>query len=487
MDYNIQSEKSRGSQLLNFCKRVAELYQAKTGKDFHYLRQLEQTQKTGNIFAEAVKEIFESQSSVHLHQPSVIIGKSGKSCKSDIDPCRNWRNMSLSDIYAFSKCLKYSFCDEFLLIRYEENEIWGNSAFRNVQDIWSIYNGLLQECRSAVINLDTIEYVLLPFAKFRNLNESPEYSIEAVKKKIQNGHIIEFSEKLDGSFMQMRFLGDNRFQDGIIVSSSGSLDPEKSRQLADLLKFLRAERTEIPGIAEKTAAIKQMLKANPKITFIFEWIGDNDPHVVSYPQEMKGLHLVGMRDVKSGSQYSYRQVIDTAKKYSVPTTSLYSISFDEVLTNIKNLKGTEHEGYVLNIDGFLVKIKCPDFLNLMRSVDLSQSFNVIVKYTYDGKIDDFISMLPIGFQEDARKKLRKLMGYVNDVKERIEVEYSRLPLDKERKEVMLAISKIKNKTIQDFVRAKYLGKTLEIIAKKKSENLQYIKESDIDAYYCAIN
>ena len=244
VDYNIQREDSenreelRCFQLLNFCKRVAELYQARTGKDFHYLRQSEQARKTGNIFAEAVKEICESQSSDNLQQSSVIIDKA------DIDPNRNWREMSLADILAFSKCLKYSLRDEFLLIRYEENEIWGNSAFRNVTDIWSIYDGLLQECRSAVINLDTIEYVLLPFAKFRNLNESPEYSIEAVKNRIEAAQTVEFSEKLDGSFMQMRFLGDSRFQDGIIVSSSGTLNPEKSRQLADVLKFLRAERAE---------------------------------------------------------------------------------------------------------------------------------------------------------------------------------------------------------------------------------------------------
>ena len=480
-----------GNQLLNFCKRLAKLYKAKTGKSLSSLLQSgqlgqieqsgqsERTRQLGNIFSESVKEICNISPELY----------------GDINVNRHWDEMSCADIEAFSKCLKYSIRDEFLLIRYEETEIWGNSAFRDIKDIWSIYNGLLQECRSTVINLDTIEYVLLPFAKFRNLNESPEYSIEA------------FSEKLDGSFMQMRFLGDSRFQDGIIVSSSGTLNSEKSRQLADVLKFLRAERAEgaketeeteetekaegVEGvekaesieIAEKAAAIKRMVKANPEITFIFEWIGDNDPHVVSYPQEMKGLHLVGMRNIKNGCQFSYRQVIDTAKQYGVPTVSLYSMNFSEILSKVRELKGTEHEGYVLNVDGFLVKIKCPDFLNLMRSVDLSQSFNFIVKYTFEGKIDDFISMLPTGFQDDARAKLRKLMGYVNDVKEQVEAEYSRLPLNAERKDVMLAINKIKNKTIQDFVRAKYLGKPLEIIAKKKSENFQYIKESDIDAYY----
>ena len=515
---DIRREDRRCAQLLYFCNRVAGLYQIYTGKNFHYLRQLERMQKSGNIFSEAVKEIKETCENKPCgeHEPCI---------DDNIDASRRWNEMSLADIDAFSKCLKYSLRDEFILVRYEENEIWGNSAFRQVKDIWSIYHGLLQECRSSVINLDTMEYVLLPFAKFRNLNESPEYSVEAVQDKIAKARTVEFSEKIDGSFMQMRYLGDNRFQDGIIVSSSGSLDPGKSRQLADVISFLKTKNTEITRSAKTTDTaetaeepgdtaenpgrtataktadnIKRMVTECPDITFIFEWIGDNDPHVVSYPEEMKGLHLVGMRDVENGYQYSYQEVIATAEEYGVPTTSLHnSLTLSEVLEQVKRMNGNEHEGFVLNVDGFLVKIKSPDFLKLMRSVDLSQSFNVIVKYTAEGKIDDFISMLPTGFQADARQKLRKLMGYVNDVSKRVEEEYQKLPLGSgmsnenygeegcmppDRKTVMLAINEIKNKTIQDLVRAKYLGKPLEIIAAtKKNGTIQYIKEADIDAYY----
>ena len=465
-------DKNRCAQLLCFCRRVAELYEANTGKNFSSLRQSARTQQSGNtfnVFAEAVKEICNISSELYGY----------------VNVNRRWDEMSCADIEAFSKCLKYSLRDEFLLVRYEETEIWGNSAFRDVKDIWSIYNGLLQECRSSVINLESMEYALLPFAKFRNLNESPEYSVEAVKERIEAAQTVEFSEKLDGSFMQMRFIGDSRFQDGIIVSSSGSLDTKKSWQLADVLKFMRqpTEKQQEFGREKIAVNIKTMLSSEPDITFIFEWISDNDPHVVSYPDSMKGLHLVGMRNVKTGCQFSYRQVIETAQQYDVPTVSLYSMNLSEILSKVRELRGTEHEGYVLNVDGFLVKIKCPDFLKLMRSVDLSQSFNTIVKYTAEGKIDDFISMLPVDFQPDAKVKLRKLMTYVKDVTDCVEDEYEKLPLDADRKEVMLAINGIENKVIRDFVRAKYLGKPLEIIAKNKNGTLQYIKEADIDSFY----
>lgn len=58
-----------GNQLLNFCKRLAKLYKAKTGKSLSSLLQSgqlgqieqsgqsERTRQLGNIFSESVKEI----------------------------------------------------------------------------------------------------------------------------------------------------------------------------------------------------------------------------------------------------------------------------------------------------------------------------------------------------------------------------------------------------------------------------------------------
>ena len=470
-------------KLLFFLRRLRDMYEEAARMDFHVLLEERDDGADEDVLITAVDRIKGSIKEGKYRQDQSDSAGAGVPViaydADDIDISRTWDQMSLADIEVFLRCLKFSARDEFLLLHYDDTVMWGNTELKDVDDIWNVYGGLLKECRSPVINLYSFEYVLLPFAKFRNLNEAPEYELSEVENRIREAGdgYVEFSEKLDGSFIQMRYIGDDRFTDGIIITSSGSINPNRSAQLADVVRYMREEEG---SDAEK---IKTMLTENDHLTFIFEWIDERDPHVVSYPDEMQGLHLVGMRDVKTGELYTYSGVIEKATRYGIRSTSLYSMTLPEVLESLDTVKGTEHEGYVLNAGGFLVKIKCPDFLNLMHSVEISRSFNTIVRYAAEGKADDFISMLPAGYQEDAWKKLRKLMTFEQDVRSRVEEEYAKIPMDADRKTAMLMIDRIPEKMIKGYVRARYLGKPVEIIAQKKSDSFQYIKESDIDRYY----
>lgn len=468
MEQNLELRRqaNRCAQLIGLFARVESIYRQVTGRTFQMLRLEPQVIKTQNLLGEAVREIVEcikaGNVAGYAYDPQ------------DTDTGRNWREMSLADIQTFSQCLKYSLWDEFLLVHYDDTVMWGTSVLSGADDIWNVYKGLLQECRSAVINLDRMEYALLPFAKFRNLNEAPEYSLDAVRDRMAHAQAqdIEFSEKLDGSFMQMRYLGDSRFYAGMLVTSSGTMDSSRSHQLADVLAFLRRQGTEIC----------RMTRENPDLTFIFEWISWDDSHVVGYGDDMQGLHLVGIRDVITGDQYPYRDVIRMAEHYGVPTTALHAMSLDEVLQSLPEESGVNREGYVLNIDGFLVKIKCPDFLNLTRNAEMSRSFNTIVKVAAEGKADDYISMLPASYQAEAWKKYRKIMTYEKDMLDLIERIYKEIPRELDRKEAMIVINGL-DPAIREMVRARYFGKKLDIISRKKSNTIQYIRESDIDAFY----
>lgn len=470
-------------KLLFFLRRLRGLYEEATGMGFHALLEERDDGADEDVLITAVDRIKGSIRADKCRRDQS--GGDGTDVPviaydaDDINISRSWNQMSLADMEVFLRCMKFSARDEFLLLHYDDTVMWGNMALKDVDDIWNVYGGLLKECRSPVINLYSFEYVLLPFAKFRNLNEAPEYELSEVENRIREAddEHVEFSEKLDGSFMQMRYIGDDRFTDGIIITSSGSINPDRSAQLADVVRYMREEE------GSDSEKIKNMLTENDHLTFIFEWIDERDPHVVSYPDEMHGLHLVGMRDVKTGELYTYTDVIGMADRYGIRSTSLYSMTLPEILKRLDTFKGTEHEGYVLNAGGFLVKIKCPDFLDLMHSVEISRSFNTIVRYAAEGKADDFISMLPAGYQEDARKKLRKLMTFEQDVRSRVEEEYVKIPADADRKTAMLMIDRIPGKMIKGYVRARYLGKPVEIIAQKKGDSFQYIKESDIDRYY----
>ena len=146
-----------------------------------------------------------------LHEAIKAIKEASGVTFGDIDPNRTWREMTLADMEVVIGVLKYSAYDEFLLIRYDEPALWSCKALEPLEDFWTAFGGLLQECRSAVVNIDTMEYAMLPFAKFRNLNEGPAYTLSVVQERISRASVVEFSEKLDGSMIQMRYLGDNRF------------------------------------------------------------------------------------------------------------------------------------------------------------------------------------------------------------------------------------------------------------------------------------
>ena len=452
-----QREEYRCAQLLYFLNRVEGMYKISTGRNFRTLRQF---YSDGDLLHEAIK----------------AIKAAGVIPYGDTDPARTWREMTLADMEVVLGVLKYSALDEFLLIRYDEPSLWSCKALEPLEDFWMAYGCLLQECRSAVVNIDTMEYAMLPFAKFRNLNEGADYALPLVQERISRASVVEFSEKLDGSMIQMRYLGDSRFFHGIMMGTSGSLHPDRAVQLKHVLDYMESNG----GPERGGAAIEKLVRAFPHNTFMFEWIDPRDEHMVRYKNH--GLHLIGARNTNVGWQWDYHTVIRYAEQYGVPTTRLFSLSMDEALSSLEGMKGSEQEGYVLNVDGFLVKIKCPDFLNLMRAANVSSSFNTVVRYAADGTVDDFIAMLPESYQGPARDKLRKLRTYEADIRAEVESICSRLPAD--RKAAMILIDGMGiDSTLKGLLKAHYLGLPVEIIAKRKGKSVQYVRESEIDRYY----
>ena len=446
----MQREEYRCAQLLYYLNRVEGLYKTSTGRNFRTLRQF----YSDNLLHEAIK----------------AIKAAGVIPYGDIDPTRTWREMTLADMEVVDSVLKYSAIDEFLLVRYDEPSLWSCKALEPLEDFWTAYGGLLQECRSPVVNIDTMEYAMLPFAKFRNLNESAAYALPVVQEKISKASVVEFSEKLDGSMIQMRYTGDKRFWHGIMMGTSGSLHSTRAPQLQHVLEFME----------RKGERIEKLVRAFPHNTFMFEWIDPRDEHMVRYGKH--GLHFIGARNTNVGWQWDYHTIIRYAGEYGVPTTRLFSLSIDEALASLEGMKGSEQEGYVLNIDGFLVKIKCPDFLNLMRAANVSSSFNTVVRYAADGTVDDYIAALPESYQGPAREKLRKLRTYEADIRAEVESICSGLPAD--RKAAMILIDNMRSdSTLKGLLKARFLDLPVEIIAKRKGKSVQYVKEAEIDRYY----
>ena len=70
--------------------------------------------------------------------------------------------------------------------------------------------------------------VLCPFAKFFNINELEETSLENIQSRVDNAKTVEISNKLDGSMQSATW-----YNGQIIMAGSQSIDPNMSWRLQD--------------------------------------------------------------------------------------------------------------------------------------------------------------------------------------------------------------------------------------------------------------
>lgn len=202
-------------------------------------------------------------------------------------------------------CLELSQHGNSLLFRYARySNIYDDETENLGEDFWGRYDGFYRECRSVVVDVVNECIVLCPFSKFFNINELEETSLENVQNRINKAKTVEFSDKLDGSMQSATWYGDK-----IVMAGSQAINPADSWRLQDGYKMIR----KIPGY-------EKMLKECPNATFIFEYISLRDAHVVKYTKEQEGLYLIGIRNNRTGMEFSYRTVIETAAQYGIPTT-----------------------------------------------------------------------------------------------------------------------------------------------------------------------
>ena len=172
----------------------------------------------------------------------------------------------------------------------------------------------------------------------------------------------------------------------------------------------------------------QMLKDYEDYTFIFEYISLKDAHVVIYNKEDEGLHLIGIRDTRDGRQLSYEPVISIVKDVNQEFLTL-----DELLKQMKTVKSNEKEGWILNLDGHFIKLKCDDYVSIHRLLDKFSSINVIIENVADGHYDDLIAKVPEGYKQRVERVAAKLINYINENTKVIYESFEKAPKDEEGK------------------------------------------------------
>ncbi len=349
---------------------------------------------------------------------------------------------------------------DLVLVRYGLHEMG--------KGMWEDKNSPLREARSLVFNLRTEEMVLTPFRKFFNLNEVWETSTEVVEAKIKYCKLFEVSEKMDGSMQSYRW-----YNGEIVGSGSMALDTKNSFRLEEGFEML-------------TENHKRMLKDFPTVTFIFEYISEKDKHVVPYDySKKKGLYLIGARSVIDGEEYSYNVIKDISSCYGIPCCKTYQYNtLSEVLEHLNKMTVRDGEGFVLNIDGFKLKLKCEDYLQLHRLDDKLSSPNVIIQAYAEGTIDDlYANMTPL-MKEKNKDVMDTIEKFMYKMRHKIDMNLDEVNMmvrldgteEENNKKLHKFINEFVDKDVREYVRMTYLGKEYNIL---KSRGGKYIKIGEI--------
>lgn len=376
------------------------------------------------------------------------------------------------DLIVLSLAMKTSQRDRYMLIRYNDIAMMANPAFANgnysmdstgrgASDMWKIFDGMLCEMRSVVVDLTDNSIVSLPFYKFRNLDECEQYSMDNVAAAIDAASRVEVTDKMDGSFCQMKWMGEEVSLFGSshrLTSFSGSLNPETNETLAFAYE-------QIDALERDGMRYTDLCRDNEDWTFIFEFVyPEIDSHIVQYDESRWGIYLLSARNVYTSETKFYDELVSLANEYNLPVTKCFEgYGLDAILEICHTADVSDREGFVVNIDGWYVKVKLDEFCAISKLVHGAENFNVIIANVARGSFDDLLGKIPIVYHEPLLEVARDLFTFDADMSEYVETMVSRAPAD----DVKEAVAFFSENVPKMFV-------SLCIDAYKGSENAGYL-------------
>jgi T4 RnlA family RNA ligase len=368
------------------------------------------------------------------------------------------------DTYHFETWLKklnkveYNNVFECLQLNQNENELLIRYGLAEMQaGMWEDPNSIYRECRSLVIDLYNDEIIVSPFRKFFNLDEVEENKLANIQKELANAKIVEYSDKKDGSMQSARW-----YNGEIKMYGSMALKSEDSWRLAD-------------GYSRLTDNHKQFIQEHKEYTIIFEYISLADAHVVKYKKEDEGLYLIGMRNVYTGQELTYAQLMELARTWNIPVITIENTTLEQILQDCRKFKSHEKEGWVINIDGHKIKLKCDSYVQLHHILDYLSSINVIIKSVADNTFDDLKSKVPDAYQQRVIDIANQVFLYIDNMKNHTEYYYNLAPKE-DKKQFMIWIDNNVPTEFRKYVRNKYLGVELNFL---KSHSNSYKKAKEI--------
>jgi hypothetical protein len=237
----------------------------------------------------------------------------------------------------------------------------------------NLWNDYIAECRGTIVNAD-FDIVSYPFTKIYNYGiekEAPVFS--------EIDTIVTAFRKVNGFMVSLTWHAGE-----VLVSTTGSTS-------GDFVDMAREMMLKHMCWADWQMAL--MADDCRDMTFMFECVHPNDPHIVP---EQPGMYILGYREKTWGSRVGHEPAVleQLAEMFHCFETECYHLT----VSALKNLvKAVKHEGFVFYDEyGVGAKIKSPYYLTSKwvarnprtdKLVDMKNDIKHNIDEEYYGLID----------------------------------------------------------------------------------------------------
>lgn len=193
-----------------------------------------------------------------------------------------------------------------------------------------LWNRYLEECRGTIVD-DDFNIVSYPFTKIYN------YGIERNSPSYSDDTVVDAYRKVNGFMVAITWHNGD-----LLVSTTGSVDSDYVAMAQELIQTCRNR-------------YRQVCEDSSNLTFMFECVHPNDPHIVP---EVMGLYYLGHREKHWHSKIEVD--LEYADKFGCHKIEHQQLSIGALLSLVRTVK---HEGFVFYAqDGSAAKIKSPHYL-----------------------------------------------------------------------------------------------------------------------------
>ena len=215
------------------------------------------------------------------------------------------------------------------------------------------------------------------FEKFFNANELPENMIDNLYSKFGKDTAYEAREKADGHMIQF-FEHNNE----LLATTRGKFGTASALEALTLLDMNTWRK------------IKKLYKENNHdlMTLTVEICTPNTEVFVDYNGD-SSLFLLSAYDhngLKIEDQNIFSKVTKISNIFSVPKTRSFSLA--QIVKEVKDRSVKNNEGWVINLNGYLVKFKYETYIGMMVNDKLSYKY--IMQCIINDRLDKMLMTLP---------------------------------------------------------------------------------------------